>query len=71
MLDTSIAEFDYNEQQAMTQLHILPDDYERQDFFRMAEVMSALPEDERPISGQQYLKSLGVDSDSGVKEQNI
>jgi len=52
----------------MLNLHILPDDFERQDFYRMNEVLSALPEEERVQTGADFLAQLGISKDGGASK---
>ena len=62
-LDNSINDFDYNEQQVMTQLHISPKDYEEQNYYRLNEVLSAMSPEERPMTGAGFLGQLGLSKD--------
>lgn len=60
----AIKDFDYNEQKVLTELHIMPSAFEEEDFYRLNEVLSALSVEDRPMTGSQFMKSLGVDPDS-------
>ncbi|KMY77157.1 hypothetical protein WZ79_08860 [Leuconostoc mesenteroides subsp. mesenteroides] len=62
-------DFDYNEQNVLTNLHILPSEFERENFYRLNEVLSAQSQEERPMTGSQFMKSLGIDPDTA--EQSI
>lgn len=59
-LEQSIADFDYNEQQVMTNLHISPSDFEKENYYRMNEVLSALSPEERPMTGAGFLRQLNL-----------
>lgn len=62
-LDNAVKDFDYNELQIMTNLHIAPGDFEQENYYRLMEVLSALSPDERPMTGSGFLKSLNVNKD--------
>lgn len=62
-LDNAVKDFDYNELQIMTNLHIAPGDFEKENYYRLMEVLSALSPDERPMTGSGFLKSLNVNKD--------
>lgn len=62
-LDNAVKDFDYNELQIMTNLHIAPGDFEQENYYRLMEVLSALSPDERPMTGAGFLKSLNVNKD--------
>lgn len=47
----------------------MPSDFEEEDFYRLNEVLSARSQEERPMTGSQFMKSLGIDSDTA--EQSI
>lgn len=64
MLDKAIQDFDYNEQKVLTELHILPGQFEEEDFYRLNEVLSALPAEERVQSGHDFMASLGITQNS-------
>lgn len=55
-----VEDFDYNEQQALVDLHILPADFEDMDYYRTNEVLSANPRDKRAVDPEAWLKSLGL-----------
>lgn len=59
-LEQSIADFDYNEQQVMTNLHISPSDFEKENYYRMNEVLSALSPEERPMTGSGFLRQMNM-----------
>jgi len=59
-LEQSIADFDYNEQQVMTNLHISPSDFEKENYYRMNEVLSALSPEERPMTGSGFLHQMNM-----------
>lgn len=40
---------------------MLPSQFEDEDFYRLHEVLSALPAEERVQSGADFMKSLGVE----------
>ncbi|WP_312401911.1 hypothetical protein [Leuconostoc lactis] len=42
----------------------MPSAFEEEDFYRLNEVLSALSVEDRPMTGSQFMKSLGVDPDS-------
>lgn len=62
-LDNAVKDFDYNELQIMTNLHIAPGDFEQENYYRLMEVLSALSSEERPMTGAGFLKSLNVNKD--------
>lgn len=47
----------------------MPSEFEEEDFYRLNEVLSARSQEERPMTGSQFMKSLGVDPDTA--EQSI
>lgn len=57
---------DYTEQQALINLHILPAEYEAQDFFRMNEVLSALPPEKRVKDPADLMKELGFGTEHKI-----
>lgn len=61
MLDTAIKDFDYNEQNVLSNLHIMPSQFEEEDFYRLNEILSAQSQEDRPMTGSQFMASLGVD----------
>lgn len=44
----------------LTELHILPGQFEEEDFYRLNEILSALPPEERVQSGHDFMASLGI-----------
>ncbi|WP_270747221.1 hypothetical protein [Leuconostoc lactis] len=48
----------------LTELHILPGQFEEEDFYRLNEVLSALPAEERVQSGHDFMASLGITQNS-------
>ncbi|MCX2455621.1 hypothetical protein OQZ59_06265 [Lacticaseibacillus nasuensis] len=58
--ENMVEDFDYNEQQALVDLHILPADFEDMDYYRTNEVLSAKPRDKRAVDPEAWLKSLGL-----------
>lgn len=48
----------------LTNLHILPSDFEEEDFYRLNEVLSAQSVDDRPMTGSQFMKMMGVDPET-------
>lgn len=46
-LQQELDDLDYNEKQALLNLHILPDEYEKQDYFEFTRVLLAKSPDER------------------------
>lgn len=63
-LDNAVKDFDYNELQIMTNLHIAPRDFEQENYYRLMEVLAALSPDERPMTGAGFLKSLNTNKDT-------
>ncbi|CAK1248895.1 MULTISPECIES: hypothetical protein [Fructobacillus] len=59
----------YNEQQAMVNLHVMPEEYEEQDYFLMMEVMNAKSKEDRPLSRNAFLKEIGIDPDNLTEDQ--
>lgn len=55
-----IEDFDYQTQQALTELHIMPDEFDNADYYRMNEVLSAKSPDKRQVDPEAWLKSLGL-----------
>jgi len=53
----------------LTNLHILPSEFEQENFYRLNEVLSAQSQEERPMTGSQFMKSLGINPDTA--EQSI
>ncbi|KRL99746.1 hypothetical protein FD50_GL000065 [Liquorilactobacillus satsumensis DSM 16230 = JCM 12392] len=49
-------DMDFAEKQSLEYLHILPSDYENEDYYRMNEIMNAKEEKERPIDPMQFIK---------------
>ncbi|CAH1857504.1 hypothetical protein [Convivina intestini] len=45
----------------MINLHVMPEEYEQQDYYLMLEVMSAQAKEDRPQGVSGYLKTLGID----------
>ena len=48
----------------LTNLHILPSDFEEEDFYRLNEVLSAQSAEDRPMTGSQFMKMMGVDPET-------
>jgi hypothetical protein len=48
----------------LTNLHILPSDFEDEDFYRLNEVLSAQSAEDRPMTGSQFMKMMGVDPET-------
>ena len=44
----------------LTELHIMPSQFEEEDFYRLNEVLSALPAEERVKTGRDFLADLGI-----------
>lgn len=59
-LDNAVKDFDYNELQILSNLHIAPSAFESEDYYRMNEVLSALSPDERPMTGAGFLQQLNL-----------
>ncbi|MGF7437895.1 hypothetical protein [Lentilactobacillus senioris] len=58
-LTNKLEEFDYNAQQALINLHIPPDEYFEQDFYRMNQVLAARPEKDRMVVDPlEFLKQV-------------
>jgi hypothetical protein len=55
-----IEDFDYSERQALVDLHILPDDFEASDYYRMSKVLAAQPREKRIQDPEALLRSLGL-----------
>lgn len=52
-------------QHALTDLHILPDEYDNQDYYRIQEIMVAREREDRPVETQvqnadDFLKKFGL-----------
>lgn len=62
-----LQDIDYNEQQAFYHLHITPSEYEKQPYYRMAEVLSAQSMDDRPLSGHDFMNQMGLSIDGDKK----
>lgn len=45
-------------------MHVLPSDFDNQNYYRMAEIMNAKKKEDRPLSTMAYLRSIGMDPDS-------
>lgn len=60
MLDKAIQDFDYNEQNVLTNLHIMPSQFEEEDFYRLNEVLSAQEEKDRVVDGSDFLEQMGI-----------
>lgn len=39
----------------------MPSQFEKEDFYRLNEVLSAQSQEDRPMTGSQFMASLGVD----------
>ena len=55
-----IEDLDYNKQQALLELHILPADYDSQDYYDLLDVLKARPREDRPVDPLDWLQSLGI-----------
>lgn len=60
-----IEDMNLSAQHALTDLHILPDDYDEQDYYRIQEIMSAREREDRPVETQaktasDFLKQFGL-----------
>lgn len=56
---------DLNAQHALVDFHILPEDYENQDYYRLLEVMNAREREDRPlelqaVNADDFLARLGL-----------
>lgn len=58
-MDEAIKDFDYNEQSALTNLHMLPSQFEEEDYYRLNEVLSAQSREDRPMTGAQVRAKEG------------
>lgn len=58
MLDNMLQDFDYNEQQALIQLHMTPETYESIDYYRMNELLQAKSEKERAQDAFAWMRSF-------------
>ena len=47
----------------------MPSEFEEEDFYRLNEVLSAQSQDDRPMTGSQFMASLGIDPETA--EQSI
>lgn len=59
-LNNMLEDLEYNEQQALLELHILPADYDEQDYYDLLDVLKARPKDKRPVDPMDWLQSLGI-----------
>ncbi|CAK1244504.1 unnamed protein product [Fructobacillus evanidus] len=57
-------DFDYTYQQVLQNLHILPSEFDEENYYRMAEIVSAQKKEDRPLSGNAFLRSIGIDPDA-------
>ncbi|MDD9138310.1 hypothetical protein H7198_05915 [Fructobacillus sp. CRL 2054] len=53
----------------MSELHILPSDFDQQDYYRMAEIMNAKEKKDRPLSTGAFLRSMGLNSDGKTAQK--
>ena len=58
--NNAIEDFDYNAKQALVDLHILPDDFDNADYYRMSEVLASQPRSKRVVDPEEWLHSLGL-----------
>ncbi|MHA7611737.1 hypothetical protein [Weissella viridescens] len=47
----------------------MPSEFEEEDFYRLNEVLSAQSQEDRPLTGSQFMASLGINPETG--EQSI
>lgn len=59
-LENAIEDMDYEQQIAFTEFHILPDDFDEQDFYRMQSVLKARAPEDRPQDPMELLKQWGL-----------
>ncbi|MCK8617558.1 hypothetical protein LNP00_04165 [Fructobacillus sp. M158] len=50
-------------------MHVLPSDFDEQDYYRMAEIMNAKKKEDRPLSTMAFLRSMGMNPDEITEEQ--
>lgn len=60
-----VEDMNLSAQHALVDLHILPDDYDNQDYYRLQEIMGAREKEDRPMNNQaqsagEFLKNLGL-----------
>lgn len=53
-------DMDYAAKEALINLHIMPKDYDEADYYRLNEVMAALPRKDRMQDPEELIKSLGI-----------
>lgn len=49
-----MANFNYNEKQALINLNILPSQFEEEDYYRLAEILSTEEPGERMMTGREF-----------------
>ena len=59
-LENMVDDMDYNAKEALVNLHIMPDEFDEADYYRLNEVLAALPRKERRQDPEAWLKSLGL-----------
>jgi hypothetical protein len=64
-LNNVIEDFDYNERQVMVELHIMPDEFDQQEYYRMQEILSAKERKDRMMSPEELLASFGLQREGG------
>ncbi|MFT8557885.1 hypothetical protein [Liquorilactobacillus hordei] len=57
-LENRLEDLDLAEKQALTYLHILPSQYEEEDYYRMNEVLNAKEEKDREVDPLVYIQKL-------------
>lgn len=58
-LSDGIEDFDYSEQQAIITMGVMPEEYEAACAPRMAEILQARAKKDRPISGFDWMNTIG------------
>lgn len=58
MLDNMLQDFDYNEQQALIQLHMTPETFEAIDYYRLSELLQAKSEKDRAQDAFSWMRSF-------------
>lgn len=53
-----LQDFDYNEQQALIQLHMTPETFEAIDYYRLSELLQAKSEKDRAQDAFSWMRSF-------------
>lgn len=54
----ALEDFDYNEKEALIEMHILPEDYEKMDYYRLNEILKAKSRQDRPQDLFSVMKGM-------------